>query len=92
MLTVVVNALSRPEQILPAVEELGRKHANYGVQQKHYATGGAALLWTLQTGLGDAFTAEVREAWANGYLFLTSTLQRAAAEAETADTFTVRPA
>jgi hemoglobin-like flavoprotein len=85
VLTIVVNALSRPEQILPAVEQLGRKHANYGVRSEHYATGGAALLWTLQTGLGDAFTAEVRDAWASVYLFLTSTMQKAAAEAETVD-------
>jgi hypothetical protein len=54
VLTVVVNGLSRPQQILGAVEELGRRHLMYGVRQEHYATVGAALLWTLQTGLGDA--------------------------------------
>ena len=53
VLTVVVKGLSCPEQILPAVEELGRRHANYGVQAEHYATVGAALLWTLGAGLGD---------------------------------------
>ena len=79
VLRVVVNALTRIEQILPAVEELGRKHANYGVRQEHYAIGGAALLWTLQSGLGEAFTSEIREAWAHAYLFLTSTMLRAAA-------------
>jgi hemoglobin-like flavoprotein len=61
--TVVVNGLSRPQQILSSVEELGRRHLIYGVRREHYATVGAALLWTLQTGLGDAFTSEVREAW-----------------------------
>jgi hemoglobin-like flavoprotein len=83
VLTVVVSGLSRPQQILGAVEELGRRHLLYGVRQEHYATVGAALLWTLQTGLGDAFTSEVREAWACAYLFLSSTMQRAAANAET---------
>jgi hemoglobin-like flavoprotein len=87
VLTVVVKGLSRPEQILPAVEELGRRHANYGVRAEHYATVGAALLWTLQAGLGDHFTPEVREAWTSAYLLLSSTMQRAAAEAGTVDLF-----
>jgi nitric oxide dioxygenase len=62
VLTVVVKSLSRPQEILPAVEELGRRHANYGVRPEYDATVGEALLWTLQSGLGEAFTAEVRDA------------------------------
>ena len=85
VLTVVVKSLSRPQQILPAVEELGRRHSNYGVRPEHYATVGAALLWTLQSGLGEAFTPEVRDAWSSAYLFLSSTMQKAAAEVETVD-------
>ena len=83
VLTIVVNGLICPQQILGAVEELGRRHLVYGVRPEHYATVGAALLWTLQTGLGDAFTSEVREAWTCAYMFLSSTMQRAAASAET---------
>ena len=83
VLTVVVKGLSRPQQILSAVEELGRRHLLYGVRQEHYATVGAALLWTLQNGLGEVFTSEVREAWTCAYLFLSSTMQQAAANAET---------
>jgi hemoglobin-like flavoprotein len=85
VLTVVVKGLSHPDQILAAVEELGRRHAAYGVQPQHYATVGAALLWTLRDGLGDAFTAEHREAWSGAYQFLSSAMQQAAANAETAD-------
>ncbi len=62
VLTVVVKGLSKLEQILPAVEQLGRRHSSYGVRPEHYATVGAALLWTLQSGLGEAFTPEVRDA------------------------------
>ena len=83
VLKVVVNGLSQPQQILRAVEELGRRHLTYGVQQGHYVTVGAALFSTLQTGLGDAFTLEVQEAWTCAYLFLSSIMQRAAANAET---------
>jgi hemoglobin-like flavoprotein len=81
VLRVVVSGLDRRQQILATVEELGRRHLTYGVREQHYATVGEALLWTLQTGLGDAFTAEVREAWACAYLFLASAMQRAAANA-----------
>jgi hemoglobin-like flavoprotein len=85
VLTVVVKGLSRSEQILGAVEELGRRHANYGVRPEHYETVGTAQLWTLQTGLGEAFTAEVREAWTFAYLFLSTAMQEAAANAETVE-------
>jgi nitric oxide dioxygenase len=54
------------------------------VQPEHYVTVGAALLWALQSGLGEAFTAEVRDAWSSAYLFLSSTMQKAAAEAQAA--------
>ena len=81
VLTIVVKGLSRPEQILGAVQELGRRHVGYGVQPEHYETVGAALLWTLEAGLDDAFTADVREAWTSAYLFLSTTMQQAAANA-----------
>jgi len=92
VLTVVVKGLSRPEQILPAVEELGRHHSGYGVRPEHYATVGDALLWTLQRGLREAFTDEVREAWSAAYSLLSSTMQQAAADAETVDMFALQPA
>ena len=82
VLTIVVKGLSRPEQILGAVQELGRRHQAYGVQPEHYETVGAALLWTLEAGLGDAFSADVREAWTSSYRFLSTTMQQAAACAE----------
>jgi len=87
VLTVVVKGLNRLEQILPAVEQLGRRHSGYGVRPEHYATVGAALLWTLQSGLGEAFTPEVRDAWASAYSLLSSAMQRAAAEAVTIGMF-----
>jgi hemoglobin-like flavoprotein len=83
MIGVAVKGLSRPEQILPAVEELGRRHACYGVRDEHYETVGAALLWTLEKGLGEAFTPDVRAAWTAVYTLLTETMQRAAAGATT---------
>ena len=59
----------------------GRRHATYGVAEAHYDTVGAALLWTLEMGLGAAFTAETREAWTAVYGLLATTMQDAAREA-----------
>lgn len=79
-LAVAVNGLKRPEKIIPTVQHLGRKHAGYGVLPKHYNTVGEALLWTLDKGLGEAFTSEVEQAWAAAYTLLSTVMQEAAAE------------
>ena len=77
-LAFVVAGLNRPDSILPTVRTLGQRHAGYGVQQQHYTTVGAALLWTLAQGLGDQFTAEVQSAWGAAYGLLSSVMQEAA--------------
>jgi hemoglobin-like flavoprotein len=82
MLTAAVKGLDRPEQLLPVVQDLGRRHAGYGVVDEHYAIVAEALLWTLQKGLADAFTPEVREAWIAVYTVLATTMQAAAREVE----------
>jgi hemoglobin-like flavoprotein len=81
MMTVAVRGLDRLEAIVPAVQALGRRHATYGVTEAHFATVGAALLWTLEQGLGEAFTPEVADAWASVYAVLATTMQDAMADA-----------
>lgn len=80
MLTAAVKGLDRLEQLVPVVEDLGRRHVGYGVNDAHYDTVGAALLWTLEKGLGKAFTPEVHEAWAAVYGLLATTMKNAAKE------------
>ena len=80
-LTVVVKSLDRLDQLVPAIEALGRRHAGYGVRAEHYETVGAALLWTLGQGLGEAFTSDVERAWTQAYSTLASVMI-AAAEGE----------
>lgn len=77
-LTVVVRNLDRLEGIVPAVEALGRRHAGYRVRADDYETVGAALLDTLEEGLADAFTPEVRAAWTAAYGLLASVMIGAA--------------
>lgn len=78
MISVAVGGLSRPEKIMLAVRQLGRRHAAYGVQPRHYELVAVALLWTLETSLGEAFTPEVKAAWVAAYDLLSRTMQEAA--------------
>lgn len=79
-LKLVVTGLNNPEKIIPAVRSLGQRHAGYGVQSHHYTTVGEALLWTLKTGLGAAYTAEVEAAWVSAFGLLSGLMQEAAGE------------
>ena len=63
MIGTAVANLDKLETIVPAVQDLGRRHATYGVQPGHYDTVAAALLSTLGRGLGDDFTPAVEAAW-----------------------------
>ncbi len=82
-LTVVVRSLDKLDTIVPAIQALGRRHAGYGVREEHYDSVGAALLWTLDQGLGDAFDDETADAWATAYTTLASVMIDAAADLET---------
>jgi len=77
-LGVVVNGLNNVEEILPAAENLAVKHVDYGVKAEHYQPVGDALIWTLEQGLGDAFTPETKDAWASTYGALSSAMINAA--------------
>ncbi|MEW6123984.1 MAG: globin family protein [Pseudomonadota bacterium] len=79
-LAVVVKGLSNLDAVVPAAQVLAKRHLAYGVREAHYAPVGAALLWTLEQGLGDAFTPEVKAAWAEAYGLLASVMIAAAAE------------
>ena len=66
-LAVVVNGLGNLESILPAASALAKRHVSYGAKAEHYPVVGAALLWTLEKGLGDAWTPDVADAWTAAY-------------------------
>ena len=83
-LAFAVASLNRMEEIVPAVENLGRRHASYGVQDAHYATVADALLWTLHRGLGPAFTPEVAEAWTALYGVVSAAMKRGAGSMQAA--------
>ena len=80
MLATSVANLNNLGSIIPTVEALGRRHNDYGVKPKDYQTVAEALLWTLEQGLGDAFTPDVKQAWTECYVTLANVMQQAAVE------------
>jgi hemoglobin-like flavoprotein len=85
MLAAAIRVLDDPYTLHAALRLLGRRHVGYGVQSAHYATVGAALMKTLRDGLGDAFTAEVHDAWAAMYGIVSRTMMEAAREGASAE-------
>lgn len=67
MLSSMVIKLNNPEGFYTEVVAMGMRHAGYGVQPHHYDVVGAALLWTLEKGLGADWNIEIREAWSRLY-------------------------
>ena len=80
-LTVAVKSLDKLDGLVPVLQQLGRKHKDYGVVPAHYDTVAVALLDTLEKGLGDGFTPETKDAWVAVYGVVSSTMISAAAEA-----------
>jgi hemoglobin-like flavoprotein len=80
MIDAAVGGLGDLGALVPAVQDLGRRHANYGVVDEHYDTVAVALLWTLEKGLGEDFTPPVKQAWTETYLTLAGVMKGAAAK------------
>lgn len=78
MLSAAVAGLSNLEALVPVLQDLGKRHVAYKVEQSHYDTVGAALLGTLEAGLGEDFTPEVKEAWISVYGTMSSVMIEAA--------------
>lgn len=80
ILNTAVNALTKLDTIVPALQDMGRRHVDYGVKDEHYDTVGEALIWTLSTGLEDDFTEDTKVAWIAVYTLVAITMKEAAAE------------
>ncbi len=81
MLNTAVKSLNDLDAIVPAVQDMGKRHVGYGVKDEHYDVVAAALLWTLGKGLGDEFTDDVKDAWVAVYTLLATVMKDAAAQA-----------
>jgi len=80
MIGSALGLLDRPAALMPVLRMLGSRHVGYGVKDRHYDTVGAALLKTLEQGLGTAFTTDVRDAWVDLYGVISRTMIEGARE------------
>jgi hemoglobin-like flavoprotein len=78
MINTAVNGLDNLGPLVPAVQEMGKRHAGYGVKDEDYDKVAVSLLWTLEQGLGDAFTPETKEAWTVMYTTVADVMKDAA--------------
>ena len=91
MLLIVVRGLDAPERLLPDVQNLGRRHVDYGVLEEQYESVHTALLWALQQTLGEGWTPEVATAWHAAYTLLADIMIDAARDVPDLDTETDEP-
>ncbi len=77
-LAMAVASLEKPDVLVPKLRDMARRHVAYGVEREHYASVGAALLWTLGQGMGEAFTPEVEDAWTEAFAVLSDVMTDAA--------------
>jgi hemoglobin-like flavoprotein len=84
MIGYVINKLDKLEDIIDEVGKLARRHVQYGVKAEHYNIVAEALLWTLEQGLGDNWTEEVKDAWVLCYTTLANAMIIAAGDEQAA--------
>jgi len=78
VLAVAVGSLSNMSTLVPIVQQLGLRHASFGVKAEHFDSVQQALLWTLAVILQDEYSSEVRSAWATAYAMLAGVMKEAA--------------
>eukprot|EP00967_Tisochrysis_lutea_P083338 scaffold115767_cov35-Tisochrysis_lutea.AAC.3 len=70
-----VAGLGDLQKLVPILEDLGKRHVNYGVKAEHYNIIGEALIDTLALSLGPAFTPEVKCEWMKVYSMVANTMK-----------------
>ncbi|RYD91848.1 MAG: hypothetical protein EOP50_13600 [Sphingobacteriales bacterium] len=78
MLNYVIRKLDALDEIIAEVRKLAQRHVHYGTKPEHYNVVGSALVWTLEQGLGEAWTEELQEAWIAVYTVLAGAMIQAA--------------
>ena len=71
-----MQPIAADDDLFLVVLALGRRHGDlYRVPDESYAVVGDCLLWTLDYGLGEAFTVETRDAWAQIYRLVSQAMR-----------------
>jgi len=77
-LALAVGMLRDMPTLIPTLETLAVRHVAYGVKDEHYDLVGQVLLWTLEQGLGPAFTSDAKAAWTALYGTVAGVMRKAA--------------
>jgi hemoglobin-like flavoprotein len=75
MINVVIARLDQIDQMMPEILAMAQRHISYGTLRVHYDWVGSALLWTLRRALGDGWTPELEQAWAQCYGLLSDAMK-----------------
>jgi hemoglobin-like flavoprotein len=67
MVKTVVEGLNHQQIILPAIQDLGRRHQEYGVEAEQYKVFGDLLISVVEEELGNDFNAATKKAWQKLY-------------------------
>jgi len=84
---LLVRGLDDLAKVRPVLLALGSRHTGYGVLDHHYDMVGAALIWTLQQGLGELFGEREQEAWTVLYGLVAATMREGAARTASVQAF-----
>ncbi|MEQ9642939.1 MAG: globin family protein [Alphaproteobacteria bacterium] len=79
--STAVSGLEHFDKLRPVIADLGRRHVGYGVTDAHYLSVRAALLRTLEEGLGELWDDELADAWAATYDLLAAVMRDPPADA-----------
>lgn len=77
----IVTGLSRLEAMLPALRKLAQRHVGYGVEDRHYAIVGRALLHMVTVHGGGSVDAVTERAWTIAYALVSDAMIDASREA-----------
>lgn len=75
MVKTVVEGLNNPQIIIPAVQQLGKRHSEYGVEYKHYKDFGVCLIECIEKELQPNFSEETKRAWQKLYNLLADVMK-----------------
>ena len=85
-LQLAVQSLRLPEVLQPLLRDLGRRHAGYGVEARHFAPIGAALMGALAEAEAAAWSPTLAQAWLATWQELSRAVLAGLAEARGGDT------
>jgi len=78
----IVSNVDQLDDVVPFIQQLGRDHRRFSVATDHYSAVGASLLATLRKFLGEAWTSELAESWAEAYGLVAKVMVAAAEQHE----------